>query len=57
VIQEALKSIDYSTCNEWALALFFVVFVGVAARTLFADRRTMQCHAASALQDGEENST
>jgi hypothetical protein len=55
VIQQVLKLVDYSFCSEAALTLFFAVFVAIAIRTSFSDRKKLQGHASRAIQDHQES--
>jgi hypothetical protein len=56
MIQDVLRSLDYSVCREIALALFFAVFVAIGIRTVVTDRKQMQGHACRAIQDHQEPS-
>lgn len=55
MIQQVLKLVDYSLCSEAALTLFFAVFVAIAIRTSFSDRKKLQGHASRAIQDHQES--
>jgi hypothetical protein len=54
VIQQVLRSVDFSFCSELALSLFFLVFVIVTLRTLLSNRNDLQGLANRAIQDHQE---
>ncbi len=55
MIQQVLQHVDFSSCAEIALALFFVIFVAITLRTLLSDRRKLQQYAQDAIHDSLED--